>query len=164
MLKKLKVDRNLKDGGWLSEPIWQAACRHEASVDVVQAATKVGWDWSDVVHQWTSDPRSFLQTIWTSSDVHPVWAVTCSVSSRCLRCTSNWTVRGDEFLDLPRALCIRQSLSCLFRPRERRTGKLDSSGTRLLDLSALVHELERDVLCVDPLPPSPEWHDSHESQ
>ena len=45
MLRKLKAGRNPKDGGWLSEPIWQAACRP--------------WTWSrlqrkldcDVVHE-----------------------------------------------------------------------------------------------------------------
>lgn len=34
--------RRHEDGRWLSEPLWQAACRQVASVDVVQAATKVG--------------------------------------------------------------------------------------------------------------------------
>ena len=43
--------RNPKDGGWLSEAIWHVACRHVASVEVFQAATKVGWDWCDVAHE-----------------------------------------------------------------------------------------------------------------
>ena len=28
--KKLKAGKNPEDGGWQSEPIWQAACRHVA--------------------------------------------------------------------------------------------------------------------------------------
>ena len=51
VLKKLKAGRDPKIAGWLAEPVWQAACRHVASADVVQAATKVGWDWWDVVHE-----------------------------------------------------------------------------------------------------------------
>ena len=56
-----RASRNQKDGGWLLEPIWQAACRHVASVDVVQAATKVGQDWCDVVHELERDVRDVDQ-------------------------------------------------------------------------------------------------------
>ena len=46
VVQTVKAGRNPKDGGWLSEPVWQGGVSgHVASADGVQAATKVGWDW-----------------------------------------------------------------------------------------------------------------------
>ena len=64
VLRKL-TGRNPKDGGWLAEPIWQAVCPRAASVDVVKAATVVGWEWCDVVHELERDVLGVGQ--------HPEW-------------------------------------------------------------------------------------------
>ena len=59
VLRKLKDDRNRKDGRWLAKPTWHAVGR----ADVVQvAATEAGRDWCDVVDELERDGHGVDQS------------------------------------------------------------------------------------------------------